>query len=43
MLLMALRRLKKGRFGRLTVTVSDSRVVDIEITQKVDRDELRTL
>lgn len=43
LLLAALRRVKKGRFGRLVVTVGDGRIVDIEITEKVDRGELRTL
>lgn len=43
LLLTAFRRVKKGRFGRLVVTVSDARVVDIEVTEKVDRDDLKTL
>lgn len=43
LLLTALRRIKKGRFGRVVVAVSDGRVVDIEVTEKVDRDDLKTL
>lgn len=42
-LLTALRRVKKGRFGRIVVTVGDGRIVDVEVTQRVDRDELKTL
>lgn len=30
-------RLKERRFGRLTVAVSDGRLMDIELTEKVDR------
>lgn len=38
--LSALARVKRGRFGRLVVAVSDGRVVDIELTVRVDREEL---
>lgn len=38
LLLEVFSRLKSKRFGRLTVTVSDGRVVDIEIVEKMDRD-----
>lgn len=30
-------RLKGRRFGRLVVTVSDGRIVDVELQEKVDR------
>jgi len=43
LLLDALARLKKHRFGRLTVIVSDGRVVDVEVSEKVDHDVLRSL
>ena len=36
-------RLKEHRFGRLIVTVSDGKVVDVELIEKVDRDRLRRL
>jgi hypothetical protein len=36
-------RLKERRFGRLTVTISDGRVVDVEVAEKVDHDLLRRL
>ena len=42
-LLSALSRLKEHRFGRLTVIVSDGRVVDVEVSQKIDHDLLRSL
>jgi hypothetical protein len=35
-----LRRLKDRRFGRLVIAVSDSRVVDVEVIEKVDREIL---
>lgn len=41
LVLGALARLKRGRFGRLVVSVSDGRVVDIELTVRVDREELK--
>lgn len=43
LLLRALARVKGRRFGRLVVTVSDGRVVDIEVIEKIDRDVLRSL
>lgn len=36
-------RLKSRRFGRLVVTVSDGRIVDVEFQEKVDRRMLETL
>lgn len=41
-LLETLSRVKAKRFGRLVVTVSDGRVVDIEVIEKVDRNVLKT-
>jgi hypothetical protein len=35
-----LRRLKDRRFGRLVIAVSDGRVVDVEVIEKVDREIL---
>jgi hypothetical protein len=35
-----LRRLKDRRFGRLVIAVSDGRVVDLEVIEKVDREIL---
>ena len=43
LLLDALARLKKHGFGRLTVMVSDGRVVDVEVSEKIDHDLLRRL
>jgi hypothetical protein len=43
LLLGALSRVKARRFGRLVITVSDGRVVDLEVIEKIDRDVLRTL
>jgi hypothetical protein len=43
LLLDALARLKERRFGRLIVTISDGRVVDIEVTEKIDHELLRNL
>lgn len=42
-LLDAVARLKERRFGRLTLTISDGRVVDVEVIEKMDRDLLRRL
>jgi hypothetical protein len=39
-LLDRLRRLKSRRFGRLVIAVSDGRVVDVEVIEKVDREIL---
>lgn len=36
-------RLKQKRFGRLEVTVSDGRLVDIALVEKVDRNLFRSL
>jgi hypothetical protein len=41
-LLQVLARVKANRFGRLAVTVGDGRVVDIEVSEKVDRSVFRT-
>ncbi len=41
LLLDALARLKQHRFGRLTVTVSDGRVVDVEVSEKIHHDVLK--
>jgi len=43
LLLDALARLKERRFGRLTLTISDGRVVDVEMIEKIDHDLLRRL
>jgi len=43
LLLEVLARLKKHGFGRLTVLVSDGRVVDVEVSEKVDHRLLRSL
>ena len=43
LLLDALARLKKHRFGRLTIIISDGRVVDVEVSEKIDHDRLRSL
>jgi hypothetical protein len=40
-LLDAFARVKERRFGRLAVTVSDGRVVDVELIEKMDRNQLR--
>lgn len=37
LILRVVARVKASRFGRLTVSVSDGRVVDVEIIEKVDR------
>lgn len=43
LLLDVLARLKECRFGRLTLTISDGRVVDVEVAEKIDHDQLRRL
>jgi hypothetical protein len=43
LLLGALGRVKARRFGRLIVIVSDGRVVDVEVIEKIDREVLRNL
>lgn len=42
-LLETLARVKRRRFGHLVVTVSDRRVVDIELTEKIDRKVLQAI
>ncbi|MBI4607478.1 MAG: DUF2292 domain-containing protein [Candidatus Rokubacteria bacterium] len=41
-LLGALARVKERKFGRLAVTVSDGRVVDVELTEKIERKVLQS-
>jgi hypothetical protein len=43
LLLDALARVKEHRFGPLTVMVNDGRVVDVEVSGKVDHELLRRL
>jgi hypothetical protein len=43
LLLGALARVKTQRFGRVVVSISEARVVDVEVVEKVDRDVLRAL
>ena len=43
LLLEMFARLKKHGFGRLTVLVSGGRMVDVEISEKVDHRLLRSL
>lgn len=43
LLLGVLARVKARRFGRLVVTISDARIVDVEVIEKMDRDALRAL
>ncbi len=43
LLLGARARVKARRFGRLVVTVNDGRLVDVEVIEKIDRNELRAL
>jgi len=40
-LLAALSRVKAKKFGRFIVAVSDGRVVDVEIVEKIDRNMLK--
>jgi hypothetical protein len=42
LLLQVLARLKERRFGRLAVSVSDGRVVDVEVVEKIDRNLFRS-
>ena len=42
-LLRALVRVKERRFGRLVMSVSEGRVVEVEVTEKVERKLLQTL
>lgn len=39
--LTALARVKKSRFGRLVISVSDGRVMEIELVEKVERNILK--
>lgn len=41
-MLAQLVRVKRAGFGRLVVAISDGRVVDIEVIEKVDRNVLKT-
>ena len=43
LLLEVLARLKNHGFGRLTVVVSNGRVVDVEVCEKIDHGLLRSL
>jgi hypothetical protein len=43
LVLSALARVKARRFGRVSVTVNDGRIVDVEVIEKIDRDVLRAL
>ena len=43
LLLGALARVKARRFGRVIVTISDARIVDVEVIEKMDRGALRAL
>jgi len=43
LVLDVLARLKTQRFGRLILTVSDGRIVDVEVIEKIDHDVLRGL
>jgi hypothetical protein len=43
LLLDVFARLKERRFGRLTVTIGDGKVVDVEVVEKLDHDLLRRL
>jgi len=43
LVLDVLARLKTQRFGRLILTVSDGRIVDVEVIEKIDHDLLRRL
>jgi hypothetical protein len=42
-LLRALARLKERKFGRLVMSVSDGRIVDVELIEKIDRKLLQSL
>lgn len=37
LLLQVFARIKAQRFGRVALTVSDGRLVDVEVTEKLDR------
>lgn len=39
--LTALARVKKSGFGRLVISVSDGRIVEIELVEKVERNILK--
>ncbi|MBI2205092.1 MAG: hypothetical protein HYU41_14685 [Candidatus Rokubacteria bacterium] len=43
LLLDGLARVKRRRFGRLAVTISEGRMVNVELIEKIDRDVLRRL
>lgn len=42
-LLRAFARVKERKFGRLEVTISDGRVVDVELIEKLDRNLFRNV
>lgn len=43
LLLRLFARLKDRRFGRLSASVTDGRLVDVEVVEKIDRTLLRSL
>jgi len=43
LLLGALARLKEHRFGRLSIAMSDGKIVDVEVVEKIDHEVLRRL
>ena len=43
LLLGVLARLKDHRFGRLSIAMSDGKIVDVEVVEKIDHDVLRRL
>jgi hypothetical protein len=43
LLLDVFARLKEHRFGRLIIAMSDGKIVDVEVVEKIDHDVLRRL
>ena len=43
LLLEVFARLKERRFGRLTLAMSDGKIVDVEVVEKIDHEVLRRL
>jgi hypothetical protein len=43
LLLRMFARLKEKRFGRLSLTLADARLVEVELVERVDREILRRL
>jgi len=43
LLLGVFARLKEHRFGRLSLAMSEGKIVDVEVVEKVDHDVLRRL